>query len=57
MKINKTFYSMVNMKINIAIPKVSPTDHSYDGLDNSSQGSTALAQVINNRKRLLKSHR
>jgi len=23
---------------------VSPTDHSYDGLDNSSQGSTALAQ-------------
>ena len=25
--------------------KVSPTDHSYDGLDDSSQGSTALAQV------------
>ena len=30
-------------------------DHSYDGLDNSSQGSTALAQVINTRKELLKS--
>ena len=29
----------------IAILKVSPTDHSYDGLDDSSQGSTALAQV------------
>ena len=24
---------------------VSPTDHSFDGLDDSSQGSTALAQV------------
>ena len=30
----------------IAMLKVSPTDHSYDGLDNSSQGSTALAQVV-----------
>ena len=31
----------------IATLKVSPTDHSYDGLDNSSQGSTAVAQVAN----------
>ena len=37
-------YSMMYM-FSFAMHKVSPTDHSYDGLDNSSQGSTALAQV------------